>query len=153
MVKLANWQNEHNEQSGKFEKYVFIYSFCPYANFSISFCQQNGQNEQNGKIKKCIFHSAHSASLLTLPFHSASRMVRMGKSTKTFFIRCSFCQFANFTISFCQQNGKIDRYIFQSAYSAHSASLLTLPFHSVCRMGRMGKSTKTFFILLILPVC
>ena len=54
----------------------------------------------------------------------------MEKSTKTFFIQ-----------------------------SAHSASLLTLPFHSAIRMGsmgRMGKSTKTFFILLILlilPVC
>ena len=43
-------------------------SFCPFANFTISFCQQNGQN---GKIDKDIFHSAHSASLLTLPFHSA----------------------------------------------------------------------------------
>ena len=94
---------------------------------------QNEQKGQNGKFEKYIFHSAHSASLLTLPFHSASRMDRNGKSKNTFFILvilpvcllyhfilqaeraewenrqrhfsfCSFCQFASFTISFCQQN-------------------------------------------------
>ena len=68
------------------------------------------RNRQNGKFEKYIIHCAHSASLLTLPFHSASRKV------------------------------KIDKDIFHSAHSAnlltlpfhsaHSASLLTLPFHS-----------------------
>ena len=117
---------------GKSTKTFLFCSFCQFANFTISFCQQNGQNR---KIDIDIFNFAHSASLLTLPFHSASRMGRIGKSTKTFSFS-SFCQFANFTISFCQQNGKIDKDIFHSAHSAilltsaHSANLLILPFHS-----------------------
>ena len=111
--------------NGKIDKDIFRFcSFCQFANFTISFCQQN---RQNGKIDKDIFHSAHSASLLTLPFHSASRMGKMGMSIKTFSF-CSFCQFASFTSQQNGQNGKIDKNIF------HSASLLTLPFHSASRI-------------------
>ena len=107
----AEWENRQSNFS--------FCSFCQFANFTISFCQQNG------KIDKVIFHSAHSARLLTLPFHSASRMGRMGKSTKTNSF-CSFCQFANFTISFCQQNGQ---------------------------NGKIDKDIFILLILLILPVC
>ena len=50
-----------------------------------TFCWQNEMVKQMmgrmGKSTKTNFHSAHSAILLTLPFHSASRMGRMGKST------------------------------------------------------------------------
>ena len=88
-------------------------------------------------------------------FHSAILLGRMGKSTKTFSICsfCSFCYFANFTVSFCQlngQNGKIDKKHFQSAHFAHSAILLTLPFQSASRMGRMRKSTDIFILLILL---
>ena len=135
-------------KSTKTFSFCSFWSFYQFANLTISFCQQNGQN---GKIDKdnlillilpfCLlyhfilsaewaewenrqryFHSGHSASLLTYPFHSASRMGRMRKSTKTF----SFCQFANFTISFCQKNGQ---------------------------NGQNGKIDKDIFILLILPFC
>ena len=78
-------------------------SFCYFANFTVSFCQQNGQNEKidnnifhSASLLTLPFHSAHSVSLLTLPFHSA-------RSTSLL------------TLPF---------------HSARSASLLTLPFHS-----------------------
>ena len=100
--------------------YSSFCSFCQFANFNISFCQQNGQNE---KIDKDIFHSAHSASLLPLPFHSASRIGRMGNLIKHIF------------------------------HSAHSAILLTLPFHSVEVEWAEWENRQTFAILLILPVC
>ena len=118
MVKLANWQNEQNEM----------------VNLT------NWQNEQNEMVRLANWQNEQN-EMVTL----------------------AFCQFANFTISFCQQNGqngKIDTDILHSAHSADSASLLSLPFHSASRMGiimgRIGKSTKTFvilLILLILPVC
>ena len=108
MVKLANWQNGQNE---KIDKDIFILLIllilpvCLLYHFILPAEWENRQRH---------FHHAHSASLLTIPLHSASRVGRMGKSTKTFSF-CSFCQFANFTISFCQQigqNGKIDKDIF-----------------------------------------
>ena len=154
----AEWENR--------KRHFSFCSFCQFANFTISFCQQN---EQNGKFEICFHstHSAHSASLLTLPFHSASRMSQFanftisfcqqneqngqnGKFEKIYFSFCSFCQFANFTISYCQQNGQNGKF---EKYTFHPASLLTLSFYSASRMGRMGISTKAFFILLILPVC
>ena len=94
-----------------------IFPFCPFcwqnetvkcyfANFTVSFCQQNGQNE---KIDKDIFHSAHSASLLTLLFHSAH-----SASLLTLPFRSAHSA-SLLTLPF---------------RSAHSASLLTLPFGS-----------------------
>ena len=130
MVKLANWQNEQNRKIWQNRKIHFsFFSFCQFANFTISFCQRNGQNGkidkvifmrdcqllttisfcqqngQNGKIDKDIFHSAHSASLLTLPFHSAHSASLL-------------------TLPF---------------RSAHSASLLTLPRLHSSRLRKLFK--------------
>ena len=102
-------------------------SFCQFANFTISFCQRNGQN---GKIDKDIFHPAHSANLLTLPFHSAlsdslltlprplleitRNILKLGVSNIALPFRSAYSA-SLFTLPF---------------RSAHSASLLTLPFRS-----------------------
>ena len=112
---------------GKSKKTFSLRSFCQFANLTILFCQQN---EQNWKIEKYIFHSAHRKSKNTF-------FILLNENRKIHFSFCSFCQFADFIISFCQQkgqSGRIEKRLFPFC-SFCQFSNFTISFCSFCQFA------------------